>query len=149
MIRYGTEDLPPIIDVRVDLKQGKKEGLKIGQKVAAILGNSPRDARKAWERSRSVHKEYERLLRQEILPNQAMDLLFNKSREDRKKPSSNPGVKIAVLGYPYVIYDSYLNVGLLKVLEDSQVQVYTQDMLSERTMKRWEPVIPKDFLVFF
>lgn len=146
MIRLCLDDLPPVIDVRVDLKKGKHEMDNVCLEVGHILGNSPEEIKKAQKRAKTVQEKYEKLLQKQMFPEQAMAVLFeNQAPPTREKRKLN----IAVIGYPYAIYDPYLNVGLLKILDEQGAQIYTQDMLSNKEMNRYGKTLPKNLFWYF
>ena len=68
------------------------------------------------------------------MPTEAMDVLYGDQPDPVNRVNDEAEFRIAVVGYPYVIYDPYVNVGLLKILQQESARVYTQDMLSPRKM---------------
>lgn len=149
MVRLSMSDLPPIIDVRVDLKQGRKEMDKICQEIGRLLDNSAEEVERAQKKATAVQKKYTRLLQQEILPDEAMKIALTPGASPPARQPERPDLKIAVLGYPYAIYDHYLNVGLLSILKKENVKVYTQDMLRNKTMNKYGKTLPKNMFWYY
>jgi predicted nucleotide-binding protein (sugar kinase/HSP70/actin superfamily) len=146
MVRLATKKLPEIIDVRVDLKKGKNELFNVCLQVAEILGKSEQQTKQAYQKALQVQRQFNRLLYQEMTPVEAMEVLFAKKVS---KPPSVADLQIAVVGYPYAIYDSYINGGILNMLKKQKVKVFTQDMLSDKTMNRQARTLPKSMFWYF
>jgi predicted nucleotide-binding protein (sugar kinase/HSP70/actin superfamily) len=147
MVRLSMDNIPEIIDVRVDLKQGKDEFFKVCSRVGVFLGKSEKEVKKAYHRALKVQKRFKKLLYQNIMPPDAMDILF--AQGERKPLIAQPDLQIAVVGYPYVIYDDYINGRIVSLLEKENVKIYTQDMLSDKIMNRQARNIPKSMFWYF
>lgn len=148
MVRLCVPDLPPLIDVRIDLKKGKNEISQVCLEIGRILGNEPKDIEKAQVKATAVQKKYTKFLQAEYLPEEAMQLAQTPGRIPSRKETEYD-LKIAVVGYPYVIYDTYLNVGLLSILQKEKVKVYTQDMLRNRVMNACGKSLPKNMFWYY
>lgn len=148
MVRLCLEDLPPLIDVRVDLKEGRHAMDHVCQEVGHILGNHSAQIKRAQKKAIRTQKKFESLMGKGLYPEQAMEVMFgDKSLSDFKTEDTD--LNIAVVGYPYAIYDPYLNVSLLDILKKQGVRVYTQDMLSNRQMNRYGRTLPKNLFWYF
>lgn len=148
LIRLTFTKAPPIIDTRIDLKKGKKELESICVEVGSRLGNSSQESQAACKKARQVHRQYLALLRQGTMPPEAMEILLNGSKPaSREFPPD--GLSIAVVGYPYAIYDPYINVGLLNMLAREKIKIYTQDMLSDKILNREARELPKSMFWYF
>ncbi len=147
MVRLAMDNIPPIIDVRVDLKQGKDELLNVCSQVGDLLGKSETEIKRAYQRALLIQKRFKKLLFQNMMPEEALDILF--ANGERKPLLSRPDLQIAVVGYPYTIYDDYINGRILSLLEKENVRVYTQDMLSDKIMNRQARNLPKSMFWYF
>ena len=147
MVRLAMDNIPPIIDVRVDLKQGKDELLNVCSQVGDLLGKSETQIKKAYQRSLLIQKRFKKLLSQNMTPEEAIDILF--ANGEKKSSLSQPDLQIAVVGYPYAIYDDYINGRILSLLDKENVRVYTQDMLSDKMMNRQARNLPKSMFWYF
>jgi predicted nucleotide-binding protein (sugar kinase/HSP70/actin superfamily) len=148
MVRLGIKDLPPLIDVRVDLKKGSDELKNVCLQVGEALGNAGSDVQKAMAQAKKVQKQYEKELGRGLLPEQAMHLVLDQETAFMGT-KTKPEFTIAVVGYPYTIYDPYINVGLLKILEKENVRVVTQDMLSNQVLNKMAKTLPKSLFWYF
>jgi predicted nucleotide-binding protein (sugar kinase/HSP70/actin superfamily) len=147
MVRLAVEDLPAMIDARVDLKKGRHELTNVAREIGLQLGKSLEEIKRAQRKALSVHNQYKKLLGQQILPVRAMEILFGEKEKDDL--IENPELAIAVVGYPYAIYDPYINGGLLDILSREKVRVLTQDMLSDRILNREANKLPKSLFWYF
>ena len=147
MVRLAMDNIPPIIDVRVDLKQGKDELLNVCSQVGDLLGKSEAQIKKAYQRSLLIQKRFKKLLSQNMTPEEAINILF--ANGEKKSSLSQPDLQIAVVGYPYAIYDDYINGRILSLLDKENVRVYTQDMLSDKMMNRQARNLPKSMFWYF
>jgi len=147
MIRLAIDKLPRLLEVRVDLKKGKDELAQVFFQVGTQLGNGLGEIKKALARAAKAQKNYRKLLSREILPHVALEML--EQQAERLPRDAEYDLKIAVVGYPYVIYDAYINAGLLKILEKEGAKVYTQDMLSDKELDRQARTLPKSMFWYF
>ncbi|HEX3011614.1 MAG TPA: acyl-CoA dehydratase activase-related protein [Syntrophomonadaceae bacterium] len=147
MIRLGIKNLPPLLDVRIDLKKGKNELKNVCLQVGHDLGNENSDIVKAMQSGLKVQKKYQKCLTRGIFPEEAMDMVLNHKEE--QVYTSNPEFTIAVVGYPYTIYDPYINVGLIRILQKENVKVVTQDMLNDHQLNRMAKTLPKSLFWYF
>lgn len=147
MVRLAMDRLPPIIDERVDLKKGKDELFKVCSRVGETLGKSGVEVKKAYQQAVKVNKRFQQLLYQNLTPVEAMEIMFD--NQENKTPPRDTDLNIAVVGYPYAIYDGYINGGILKLLQKERVKVFTQDMLSDKIMNRQAKTLPKSMFWYF
>jgi predicted nucleotide-binding protein (sugar kinase/HSP70/actin superfamily) len=169
MLAASINDLSPVLEVRLDLKKGKRELFKVYSDLGKKLGANFFLIYRAFRRASKVQKNYEQMLQRGIMPDLAMQQVLAGSykkvalagcenEEPRIKESDlgqatfpigdNP-CSLAVVGYPYAIYDPYINVGLISALDDEGVRVYTQDMLSDRQLHSQSFKLDKDMFWYF
>lgn len=127
MIRYSVENVPPIIDVRMDTRQGRFALVKAYFEIGRIFGASRTAVLRAYLKARGVLWRYNRLLRKGWSPTAAMNFLENQEGNADLSVSPKPGLKFAVLGYPYAIYDSFISVNLINKLRKYGVKVITAE----------------------
>jgi len=167
MVRLTVDKLPPLIDTRIGIKKDPREIFNIAAEMGGILGKTEADSNRACRKALAVHKKYQKLLAQQVLPPDAIAQLFpdepetnNKTRKGvvhrhqdaltaQQLADEEPGLNIAVVGYPYAIYDDYINGGILGLLSKEKVQVYTQDMLSDKVLNRQARHLPKSTFWYF
>jgi predicted nucleotide-binding protein (sugar kinase/HSP70/actin superfamily) len=127
MIRYSIEKVPPIIDVRMDTRQGRFALFKAYLEIGKILGAPKNSVLRAYLKAVGVLYRYKRLLRKGWGPVQAMNFLENQVGGTDFARFTKPSLKFAVLGYPYAIYDSFISVNLIDKLRKYGVRVITAE----------------------
>jgi predicted nucleotide-binding protein (sugar kinase/HSP70/actin superfamily) len=127
MIRYSIENVPPIIDVRMDSRQGRLAIVKAYLEIGRTLGASRVSALHAYFKAVGVLYRYNRLLRKGWSPVAAMNSLGKKVGKADFDNSPKTSLKFAVLGYPYAIYDSFISVNLVDKLRKYGVKVITAE----------------------
>jgi len=129
MIRHSLSNIPPIIDVRMDTRQGRLSLIKTFLELGAFFGASRNSALLAYCKARLVLRRYNALLRKGFTPTEAISLLEN-SNSSETTPPPETDLRFAVLGYPYAIYDSFISVNLLGKLRKLGVRVLTADTIN-------------------
>ncbi|TYO97824.1 acyl-CoA dehydratase activase-related protein [Desulfallas thermosapovorans] len=139
MIRYGIANMPPIIDVRIDARDRKDSILSAYYKVGKMLGKTPMHITKALLKARMVQFKFDGLLHRGLQPLEAMDTIFNGKKG--YTPGNKKQLKFAVVGYPYIIHDQYISIGIANKLQKMGIDVVTSDNLSPLTLRlqRHEP----------
>src|SRR5665647_2239860 len=152
MLAASINDLSPVLEARLDLKKGKSELFKVYSELGKRLGADFFQICRAFRRASKVQKDYEQLLQRGIMPDMAMQQVLAGSYKKAALAGSPIGhnpYSLAVVGYPYAIYDHYINVGLISALAHDGVRVYTQDMLSNRQLKSQSFKLDKDMFWYF
>lgn len=133
MIRFGIPSMPPIIDQSLDNRTEPfalyKAFLDIGKK----LGAKNFAITKAYLKAQKVLKTYQNLLLQGFHPPQIIDFLI-KEIPLPKKLDIKKDLTLAVLGYPYEVYDQYISVDLLQKLKNLGVKVITLENINPKLL---------------
>ncbi|WP_366921869.1 acyl-CoA dehydratase activase-related protein [Metallumcola ferriviriculae] len=130
MVRWSIPDLPRLIDERIDLKKGARGLLSTCYKIGNFLKQNPARVFYAYLVAQWVHRQYQDNLNRGIFPNK----ILPSKETGRGLNSIETEIRIAVLGYPYEIYDSYISVNLLQKLNEMGVAVRTVEMLSNKVL---------------
>ncbi len=147
MVRYSIAGLPELIDLRLDLKKGRHELYRFLYRVGRrFTGNRARIAA-AIRAARYNIQRYRKLLLQGLTPEEAFSLLENGHAANRREKGA--GIKLAVLGYPYALYDDYVSVRLLEKLRLQGVDVVTPDMVAEPALRRMGKSLPKNLFWYY
>ncbi len=145
MIRHTVQNLPPLLEVVIDWKQGWSFNWQQWQRAGQILGfNSHSIAAAYWHAARSQASFEHRMLT--LPPSAVVPVLKGQHHE------TPPGGKlnIAVLGYPYQIYDQYVSVGLLHKLSSLGAEIWTMERVPSRTLTQCYPrYFPKRLFWYF
>jgi len=129
MIRHSLSNIPPVIDVRMDTRQGRFSLIKAYQELGARFGASKNSTLLAYCKARLVLIRYMSLLRKGLTPAEALSLL-DKPGQSKIAAPPKTNLRFAVVGYPYAIYDSFISVNLLGKLRKLGVSVLTADNIN-------------------
>jgi predicted nucleotide-binding protein (sugar kinase/HSP70/actin superfamily) len=164
MVKTSVTDIPPLLTPRLDIRDGRFAPFKAWLQVAKILGASRRKAVLAYRRAIQVGQYYEALLASRMLPGEAIASIdkwwasLGKGwlglSEDRSSVASAQSsteiledtgkqIRLAVVGYPYMIYDEYVNCGLLANLKRLGASILTPDMVPIKSRKAQAQKQPK------
>lgn len=114
--------LPPLIELNVNFFKKLNIYSDIN-KIGRIFNSGSINTYKAW---RMALNEHDKSLRDNI-----------------KKPLSGSKLNIAVIGHPYNIYDTNLNLNLMNKLREKDVVIYTPDMVPGKTILKEADELPK------
>lgn len=141
MIRVSIQGLPPMIDERIDLKKGKTELLKICLRIGKRLGFGYLETIRAFFKGLKYQNRYQALLNQQHTPAEALDILEGKQNPKEKE---DPKLKFAVLGFPYAVYDKFVNVDLVNRLKQLGIKVFTAEMVPSHILRNQAAKLPKN-----
>jgi len=145
MIREPDSRGPRLIDVRVDLAAGRRELLRVGREVGAVFGAGWPAVLHAYYRAGREMNRYRQLLQQRLTPPEALAVLEGAE----PAPAEQGELCLAVMGYPYVLYDRFLNLDLLRRLRGQGVRVVTAEMVSPRQLRAEARRFPKNLFWHF
>lgn len=147
LVRAAIEGLPEIIDIRVDLKKSRWELWRICRELGRRFGASFFRTMLAYGRALLVYRRYQRLLQQQYIPDEAIEILDGRLPDQRdNKPHE---FVFAIVGYPYAIYDSFLNINLIRKLRELGVRILTAEMVPSRYLLREAKKLPKNLFWYF
>jgi predicted nucleotide-binding protein (sugar kinase/HSP70/actin superfamily) len=136
MIKFNLNDLPPIIDIKLDLYNKKASILEHFFKIGKFLNKSRAEVLKAYFvaiKNFAFYKNYIRLYRKiptEVFNNEILNYDDNNFKTITNQ--SKPCFKVLLLGHPYNLYDDYISMNLIKKLKLYNVKIITYEMLSEK-----------------
>lgn len=147
MVKYSISGLPEVIETRLDLKKGKLELYCFLFRIGQRFTSNKLIILKAIFRARYNFSRYRKLLLKGLTPVEAFPYL-----ESGMEPTLQPTkckVKLAVMGYPYALYDNYISVGLLEMLKEKDVYIVTPEMVPEKEMKRMSKKLRKNLFWYY
>lgn len=145
MVRFSGERLPPLIDCRMQATRYRRGVLAFLREVARRLGG--RCARRwmgAALRACRRQRHYQQLLLKGWFPPQALRKLDGDGAALAVPPSGDR-LQVALLGYPYVLYDPFISANLCRRLEGMGVDPLTPEHIPPRVMGRQSRVLPQNF----
>ncbi len=118
MVRHSIKDLPTLIDITIDCIKSNRD-LKNAVFAAGNFLTEDRDLiTTAFQTAYIAYKEHKMILKKQLFP------------PFKRK-------KIMVLGHPYTLYDSYLNMDLLQKLEACDTSILTPEMLPKPVISHY------------
>lgn len=138
MIRSNLSGLPEIIDTEINLRKSKKNSIKSALEIGSKITSDKRAVISAYEKALTAYYEYRSKVRKGALPS---DILDRKLTVLRK---SDDGIlNIMVIGHAYNLYDSYINLEMIKKLRDANVNAITVDMIDSKTINEKTSLLNK------
>ncbi|MEW6377906.1 MAG: acyl-CoA dehydratase activase-related protein [Thermodesulfobacteriota bacterium] len=141
MLKYSIPNLPAILSPYVDERYRNSRLFNSLSEMASTLGKGSKEIKQAFREGETAYQLFrERLERGERVPE-----LFPKL--DRESPlSQKEGRKkeIAIVGHPYCLYDPYFNFNFIKILGETPVSLYIQEMVSKEKIESEIQQVGKD-----
>jgi predicted nucleotide-binding protein (sugar kinase/HSP70/actin superfamily) len=132
MTKAVIPESPPILDIDIDINEGKRTLYQAVYQLGRRFTWSPLKIRRAGMAAWQAHLDYRRLMSTRgLTPPQAIEKMFGlpevapKKDEDRSVP---PQATIAVIGHPYLLYDEHINHRAVRRLEQAGNKVLTPEM---------------------
>ncbi|MGI6554015.1 MAG: acyl-CoA dehydratase activase-related protein [Bacillota bacterium] len=147
MIKASIPNLPKIISPSLDRKSGHYYLYKACREIGRQLEKPASLIFRAYRRAVSIQKKFEKIMVQDkINPVEGIDYLFN-SKSCSKR--SDADLNIAVLGYPYQIYDPYISANLMSWLENHKVRTWTMEMVDYSRLQKYSGKLKKKLFWHF
>ncbi len=137
MIRNSITGLPEIIDNNIELVHDIFPLDKACHKIARRLGKSGLVVWRAINSGKKSQQVFMKYLAQGILADRVIDIMIEgKTLQllEEKPPSAD--ISLAVLGYPYLVYDSFINADLFARMQEMGVGLQTVEMVPPQCLKK-------------
>jgi predicted nucleotide-binding protein (sugar kinase/HSP70/actin superfamily) len=132
LVKAAVPGAPPILDVNIDVSQGRRELYHAIYGLGRRFTWNPWKVKQATEEALRAHRDYQRRMRsQGLMPPQVLGDAFAGGPKGKPSPTT-----IAVIGHPYLVYDEYVNHRLLDKLWGMGVRVVTSEMVREEDLVR-------------
>ncbi|AIS52854.1 hypothetical protein TKV_c17000 [Thermoanaerobacter kivui] len=134
-------DLPPIIDMEINMYRDDTSIKKEAAKVGRMFEKNKRQALKAYFNALEEQKKFERLLKRGFTPIEAIKI-WEGNRLTRA--NKNYEIKLAVLAHSYDIMDEYISMGIINKLRDMGAEIFTMEMLETDVILEGASMLSKD-----
>lgn len=134
MVRGTMDDLPPLIEMDVDLRKRPKYATAI--RTGRQLKRSLSQIKKAYEKAIQNYHYWRNLMVKGLSFQQALNIVKAGINDFEPKARNHNGVKIAVIGHGYNIHDPFINMNLFKKLREMKTQVVTLENLPLEIFKK-------------
>lgn len=143
MIRHNVPDLPPIIDVTVNVSRKEKNLYKSFAEVGKLFTGNPIKIRRAFQKGLEELDRFHRLNQLGFLPHESIDQMAKGLVTQNFGPKEPKDLTIALIGHSYNIYDSYISMNLIEKLRDMGARVVTADNLTGGIIEERSDELPK------
>jgi len=136
MTRAVIPESPPILDIDIDVNQGKHRLYLAIYKLGRRFNWNPLKVRQAGIAAWQAHLNCQRLMRdQGLTPPQAIEKLYG--TPEAETPSYPPPTQatIAIIGHSYLLYDEHTSYRLIHRLRQAGNRVLTPEMLTAGEME--------------
>jgi len=145
LIRGTMDDLPPIIEMDIDLR--KKPKWLSAYDTARKLGKPLSKITKAYERAIEIYHNFRKIMVKGYNFQQAVNLAHKNPEEIPAPKNGNKAATIAVIGHGYNVHDPFINMDLLRklkkmnanavVLENLPVEIFKEQTVITNTLKNY------------
>ena len=142
MIRSAFDNLPPLIDTSFNLRKRPSNLFFPMYRIGRVFKKSFFTIHEAYKRALEEESKYLSSLRKgNLLP----EVLYSWEERRTLGPSNPKGnLCIALVGHPYNLYDSFVNLNIIKKLENLGARVITPEMVSPLDIKKETDKIPQE-----
>lgn len=126
MVKYSVPNLPPNIDIEVNLYKNKLNLTKSLYLLGLRFTKNTLKIKHALDNAYKAHRIYKAKLFKGYLPEMLID---------EKKTSLNTGYGIVgIVSHPYLLNDSFINMNLLEKLSNRHIKFITPEMLESKVI---------------
>ncbi len=138
MVINCVSGLPGVIDVNINQYRREGDLYRQFQEAARPISRNPVKIAAAYRKAIAELKRFIGRVESGMPPHQAY-------RDPEENPGHSPGRRavVAVVGHPYNTYDGFINMNLIRRLEESNVKVLTADNVPEPVVNRYAGTLTK------
>lgn len=132
MIKYSIKDLPQLIDVEINFFKSRKSLKDTILKIGKYFTTDYTLIMAAYDKAYLEYKRHRKDIKEtETISQDKLDKL------SETKCSNVNNKKIMVMGHPYNIYDSYLNMEIMDKIKSNGAEILTPDMLDDKCVFKY------------
>lgn len=136
MVKYSVPDLPPLIDTEINLIKSRRELSRALYRMAFSLKfRNPMQINRSISSALKVHENFKSAVYKGNTPDSVI-------AKTHRMPSRSKA-RIGLIGHPYLLYDSFINMSLVKKLRDRGVEIITPDMIDPHIINELCMELPK------
>lgn len=121
MIRSSVPNLPPLIDCEVNMRKSDTQLKEAFFEAGSFFTEDKSEIKNAIGKAMEAGTKYREEIESGRLPTEILE---------KYSVPENSGLKIAVVGHIYNLYDDYINRGLLKKLHEQGIKVLTPELIA-------------------
>lgn len=123
MIRNTIQDLPPIIDSEINLRESKKNSQPAIHHIADTLGINRKEANKAYQHAVNDYIEYRKKQQLRVINSDHLNILL--------------------MGHPYIVDDSFINANIQEKIKQQDGEIVTLEMFDPRMLRKHASALTK------
>ncbi|MEW5898564.1 MAG: acyl-CoA dehydratase activase-related protein [Bacillota bacterium] len=146
MIRHVLTDLPPLIDARMDVREGTGALFRAYSDAGRALGAKWPAVAQAYAKAMLAGRRFFALLQAGYQPPEALEIFKNRSAVQKSADKflrKKTELVFAILGYPYLVHDQFVSVGLLNKLSKMGIKAVTAENLPAKPLARQPHILDK------
>ena len=116
------------------------------ERLGYLLGMDPGSIGRAFRRARREFGRHKNRISTILDPEAAIGVL---TQGTHIPPLPLQPITLAVVGYPYLLYDDFVNAGLLNKLYKMGIRILTPEMVTDRQLSKKSRNLPKDLFWTF
>lgn len=120
MLRTNSGQLPPLIDVSVNLRQSSRDLYRAVTTVGRMVGKNALISLRAWYRA-----------------------WHSRDGANGCSPAGDGRTPVALIGHPYLIYDRQISMNIMAKMQQMGLTVLTPEMVDTKTADRAAAVLGK------
>jgi len=126
MIKYSIKDLPEIIEAEINFFKSTKSLKATIYEIGRYFSSNRRFIMSAYNRAYLSYKRHKKKVKdRKIIPVDALNI----SNEAEIGKSNS---KVMIMGHPYNIYDSYLNMNIIEMVKSNGAEALTTEMIEDK-----------------
>jgi len=145
MVKNTLPNVPKLIDADINLYHHRSKAQKNLYEVGKLFCSNPMRIKHAHKTASHFLITYKKLLQQNVLPEEAMEIMACKETAFKNKDSKydGNGPTIAIIGHSYNIYDQHISMDIIGRLKKLGVNVVTAETLPEEIIRQRAAELPK------
>ncbi len=149
MVRHSIDNLPSMIDLRLDLRNSNFELWNFFKQIGRKLEKPTRQVLTAYVKSMRVYYKYKSLLEKNVAPELAFKILKGEKTFKGIERVKDEHINIALIGYPYTIYDPYISVDMLRKIKNMGANVLTVENVTKKQLLRQKKKLSKEMFWYY
>ncbi len=133
MIRNSIKLMPRIIDTEINLRKSEKNSWFAAQYTGEFITKDKQKIKNAYKNALEAYRNERQVMKSGVLTDEFKQEIGSMPLRVIQKRSTN--ITVAVLGHCYTVYDSFINMELMRKLRDYGIGIVTLDMLDYRESK--------------
>ncbi len=126
MIRHSIRDLPPLMTTEINFFESRSHIKRIIYEMGSFFTKDKKKMYKAYQRAKDEYENYRRQLQKGEIP--SLKVPFHMYRGNSEEAPLKKK-QIMIMGHPYNLYDSYLNMDIFSTLASRDIQILTPEMI--------------------